>query len=298
MSKKKKIKESKQLENEVVDASDNPEIKTKADVKEKKASKEKKKFELWKEFSVYRFIIEIFAAALLITLGIIILVNVNDAMAAIFIIISTITLLLMLFRIIVLLKTRKKDKKSSASYKIIIVEFIVQFVISILFIIAALATIKSKDSDSKTLEDIKDHFDKYFAPYTALLLYSASVSYFVRAIIFSESESKFVCFTNIAYITLALVLCAFREGLTAKVMAIIIASIALVIALFAAIDAGGSFYNYNNRNKKAKEKASEEGKENKEDKGLDLPAEDKGEYNDINPNITPTEEPQENEIVQ
>lgn len=298
MGKKKKIKESKQLQEDIVDASDNPDIKTKADVKEKKKNTKSKKLDLWNEFNVYRFIIELFATALLITLGVIILNNVNDAMAAIFIIVASLTLLLMLFRIIILIRTRKKDKKSKVSYRIIIVEFIVQFIISTLFIIAAVATIKAKSSDSKALKEIKDHFNDYFAPYTALLLYSASVSYFVRAIIFSESESKFICFTNILYITIALILCAFKDELTAKVIAIIIAVIALLVALFAAVDAGGSFYNYNSRNKKKKDKSKDKEIEKNNEESIELPAEDKKEYEDINPNIPEVDEPKENEIIQ
>ena len=200
MSKKKKLKESKQLQEDDVDASDSPEIKTKADKKEKPKANKKKEFKIWDTFNVYRFLIEIFAFALLLTLGIIILVNKDDAMVAIFIIISGITLLLLLFRLIVLLKTRKTDPKLSISYKIIIIEFIVQFVVSVLFILAAVATHKS--DDSRTLAKIANHFDKYFSPYTALILYSAAVSYFTRAIIFKESESKFICIVNIIYITI------------------------------------------------------------------------------------------------
>jgi len=275
MSKKKKLKETKQLQEDDVDASDSPEIKTKADKKEKPKANKKKDFKIWSTFNVYRFLIEILAAVFLVTLGVVILVNKDDAMIAIYIIIAVLTLLLMLFRLIVLIKTRKTDPKKSISYKIIIIEFVIQFIVSILFIIAAVATYKIKSSDSKALENISEHFDKYFAPYTALILYSASVSFFVRAIIFQESDNSFICIVNIVYITIAILLCAFKDELTTKTFVVLVALFAILVAILASIDAGGSFYNYSQNNNKGKKKQKkEEKKDEKEDEDdIELPSE-------------------------
>ena len=77
----------------------------------------------------------------------------------------------------------------------------------------------------------------------------------------------------------SLVLLAFREKLTAWAVAVIIAIISFICALYSIIDAGGGFYIYQ-KSKNPKEDKEEKKEENKEEPSIFPSLDEEKEQND------------------
>lgn len=261
----------KELENDNVDATDSAvPMPEKEDKKEKINETPKKKIKLlgaWDKFNGYKFIIEIVATILLVTLGFLILFNREEAMFAIFLITGGVPLVTMIIRGVILIRKRKETDKKLIRF--IICEFIIEFILSIAMIFAASMTIASKDPDADASIKISNWFNDTYAYWATGILYVASISYFIRTIIFKEYTDRFKFWLNIALITLALVLIWFKDNLTAWVIAIVIAIFAFLSAIVIGTDAGGGYFNYHKRNK-----AKSENEKAKDNDTLEAPTEE------------------------
>lgn len=266
--------------------------------------KEKKRFKLFQTFNVYKFIIKIVATILLITLGILILVNDDMAVFALFIIAGGVTGFQALIRSFFLLK-KSRNKKAKI---VTLVELLIEFALAVFFIIAAVcarsvsAAQQAKENGeqaakaSSFAEGYAQFADDYYAIFISIIFYVASISYFWRTILYNEESDKFKFWMNFTLVTGGFVLLfaniihAVKSDdhtpLTASTIAIIIAVLAFVSAVVIGGEATGGYIQYRKSTKPIKEEKKEE------TDGIEAPAkDDKKDYNDIDPNAIPHEEP-------
>lgn len=279
-----KVEENKEPEN-------NPEV-----VDEPK--KEKKKFKLFQTFNVYKFIVKIVATILLITLGIIILVKKDMAVFALFIIAGGVTGFQALIRSLFLLK-KSRNKKAKI---VTLFELLIELGLAIFFIIAAVCAQNvesakaAKEEASSFAKNYAQFADDYYAIFISIIFYVASISYFWRTILYNEESDKFKFWMNFTLVTggfillFANIIHAVKSDdhtpLTAGTIAIIIAILAFLSALVIGGEATGGYIQYRKTTKPVKEEKKEE------TTGIEVPAkDDKKEYDDIDPNAIPHEEP-------
>ena len=235
---------------------------------EEKPKKKRKLLGAWDTFNLYKFIFEIIATSLLVALGFLILFNKDEAMFAIFIITGGVPFVTMVIRAVILLRKRKEiDKKL---LRFILIEFLIEGILATAMIFAAIMCIESRVDDSDTPGKIRDWFDDTFAYWATGILYVASISYFIRVIIFKEYTDRFKFWMNIVFVTGAIILLYFKGAtdITVWAIAIIIAVLSFLCAAVLGTDAGGGYYNYY---KRSKAKANKE-KEKEEEEKIEVPA--------------------------
>ncbi len=237
---------------------------------EEKPKKKRKLLGAWDTFNLYKFIFEIIATSLLVALGFLIIFNKEEAMFAIFIITGGVPFVTMVIRAVILLRKRKEiDKKL---LRFILIEFLIEGILAAAMIFAAIMCVESKAEDAETSIKIRDWFNDTFAYWATGILYVASISYFIRVIIFKEYTDRFKFWMNIVFVTGAILLLYFKGAtdITVWAIAIIIAVLSFLCALVLGFDAGGGYFNYH---KRSKEKANKEKEEKEEDK-IEAPASD------------------------
>ena len=236
--------------------------------KPEKPKKKRKLIGAWDTFNLYKFIFEIVATSLLVALGFLILFNKNEAMFAIFIITGGVPLVTIVIRSVVLIRKRKDKEKKLIRF--ILVEFLIEVILAIAMIFAAVMCIEAKAEDADVSIKIKDWFDDTFAYWATGILYVSSISFFIRVILFKEYTDKFKFWMNIVFITGAILLLYFKGStdITVWAIAIIIAVLAFLCAAVLGTDAGGGYYNYY---KRSKAKADAE-KEKEEENKIEVPA--------------------------
>ncbi len=265
---------------------------------EEEPKKEKKKFKLFQTFNVYKFIIKIVATILLITLGILILVNKENALFAMFIIAGGTTVFQAVIRSFFLLK-KSRNKRAKI---VTAIEIGLEIALGLFFIFAAVATMSVKNAAdagkevSSFNEGLRDFANKYYAIFISIIFYVGGISYFWRTVLYDEETDKFKFWLNFALITGGFLLLFANiiyvtnsddhQPLSAWAIAVIIAVLAFISALVIGGEATGGYIQYRKTTKPIKKK---------DDKPADAdiaPAKDKDkEYDDIDPNSIPKEEP-------
>ena len=274
------------LEEKETEEDRKPEDKKDNEVAEPK--KEKKAFKLFQTFNVYKFIVKIVATILLVTLGILILVNQDNAIFSLFIITGGVSLFQSIIRAFFLLK-KSRNKKAKI---VTAVELGLEFLLGLFFIFAAIAknsVLKAAERGESTegfAKSFSNFADEQYPVFTALIFYIAAMSYFWRTILYKDETDGFKFWLNFVLITGAVILLAFRQNLTATIIAIIVAVMSFLSALVIGGEATGGYIQYRKQNQPAKEDKKEDSK------GIEAPAkDDKKEYDDIDPNAIPREEP-------
>ncbi len=294
--KKKKNAETEEnlnLENELsddsIDATDSAvelpkEKEEKNELKEEAPKKKRKIIGAWDTFNLYKFIFEIIATSLLVALGFLILFNKNEAMFAIFIITGGVPLVTIAIRSVLLLRKRKEMDKRLI--RLTLVEFLIELILAGALIFAAVMCIEAKSDDADVSIKIQNWFNDTFAYWATGLLYVASVSYFIRVVLFKEFTDKFKFWMNIVFVTGAILLLYFKGAtdITVWAIAIIIAVLSFLCAGVLGFDAGGGYFNYYKRSKAKAEKEKEKEDENK----IEAPADES--TNDVIINDIPAEE--------
>ncbi|MDE5715549.1 MAG: hypothetical protein K2I42_05385 [Anaeroplasmataceae bacterium] len=225
----------------------------------------------------YNFWLKILGAALLITLGVWLIIDVNTGENfAVFIVLMFTGLVAGIFsiiRAIPLLRTAKTGKARFVS----IIEIAIHIGLSIAMIFGAIAKISNEDSD------FANFVYKYYRFVIAFYLYSSIVSYFCCTVLCKEETDKIKFWTHIGILTLTCVICAIEfKGQT---IAWIIAVLALAVSLGLIIEGGMGYNRYRKTILKEREiKKSEEQEENQ----IDAPArEEKEPIEDEGPIIIP-----------
>ena len=286
---KKKDKEEIIINVDATDGDPSIDETKKDESQEEEPKKEKKKFKLFQTFNVYKFIIKILATVLLVTLGILILVNQDNAIFSLFIITGGVTLFQAIIRAFFLLKkTRNKKAKIVTA-----VELLLETLLALFFIFAAVAknSVNTAKERGEATEGFAKNYstfaDEQYPVFTAIIFYVGAMSYFWRTILYSDETDRFKFWMNFILITGAIVLLSFRDKLTAQVIAIIVAVLSFLSALVIGGEATGGYIQYRKTTKPIKKKDEEDTKNE-----IEAPAkDDKKEYNDIDPNTIPADEP-------
>lgn len=302
---KKKAKEEEIVNIDATDGDPSIDETKKDESQEEEPKKEKKKFHFFQKFNVYKFIIKIVATILLITLGILILVNKDNAKFAMFIIAGGVTLFQAIIRSFFLLK-KSRNKKAKI---VTAVEIGLEILLGVFFIFAAIAQNsvtaakaaeeagEAKKEVSSFNQGLSDFANKYYSIFISIIFYVASISYFWRTILYDDETDKFKFWLNFALVTggFALLFANIihvsnsddHEPISAWAIAVIIAILAFLSALVIGGEATGGYIQYRKTTKPIKKKDEEDTKNE-----IEAPAkDDKKEYNDIDPNTIPADEP-------
>ena len=290
MKKKNKNKEEKIINIDATDGSLNIDEEKKEENEEivDKPKKRKGFARLFQTFNIYKFIVKIVATILLLTFGIIILIYRNTtALFALYIITGGVAVFQALIRAIFLLKKSRNNKAKIVTG----IELLLELLLGIFFLMAAFAqfAVNNETQDNKASQFIHNFCqfaNENYPLFTAILFYVGAMSYFWRTILLSDETDKFKFWMNFTLITGAVVLAAFRKDWSAIVIAIIIAVLALLSALVIGGEAVGGYILYRKETRPVNEDKKEE------QKGIEAPAKDDDkEYDDVDPNIIPKDEP-------
>ncbi|MDE7264080.1 MAG: hypothetical protein K2N64_05420 [Anaeroplasmataceae bacterium] len=206
-------------------------------------------------FKTYYFWVKIFAAALLLALGVWLIVDMNTGEKfAIFLVLLFSGLVAGIFaviRVIPLMRTLKTGKGRLTC----IIEIAIHIGLAVAMIFAAIAKVTNEDSQ------FSDFVYKYYRFAIALFLYTRVVSYFVCSVLCKEETDKIKFWVHIGLLTLTCILCAIP--LNGKTIAWCIAVLALCCALFLVVEGGMGYNRYRmtiskEREEKKQEQPSEE----------------------------------------
>jgi hypothetical protein len=231
-----------------------------------------------KPFSISKFIIKLFAAAILITFAVLIFINKEEAQFAVLLITGSVCAIAALIRVVPLLRTLKTPQAKMVSF----CEIMLHLAVGGLLIIAAFTYLNNPEGAFGLFVNENFHL------VVAIILYTRAVAYFWITVLYKERTTKFNFWLHIIVITLAVVFAALRE-LSAYHIAIALAVISLIAALYLVIETGGGYWRY--RKSIANAKKKEEEHYHKED-GIQAPSHDQNKIiNEIDPSIIPTDEP-------
>lgn len=215
-------------------------------------------------FKSYYFWIKIFAAALLLTLGIWLIVDMNTGERfAIFLVLMFSGLVGGIFaviRMVPLMRTLKTGKGRLTC----IIEIAIHIGLAAAMIFAAIAKISNDESS------FSDFVYKYYRFAISLFLYTRVVSYFVCTVLCKEETDKIKFWVHIGLLTLTCVLCA--VPFDGKTIAWCIAVLALCCALFLIVEGIMGYNRY--RLAIAKEREEKKQEEKAEADGIEAPADE------------------------
>ena len=213
-------------------------------------------------FKTYSFWVKILAAALLITLGVWLIIDVNTGEKfSTFIVLMFTGLVAGVFAIIRMIPLMRTLKTGMGRLTCII-EIAIHIGLAAGMIFAAIAKISNEESD------FADFVYKYYRFVIAFFFYTRVVSYFICTVLCKEETDKIKFWVHIGLLTLTCVICA--VAFKGRTIAWIIAVLALCCSAFLIVE-GGTGYN---RYRKAIAKEREEKKEETKEESLELPNED------------------------
>ena len=215
-------------------------------------------------FKTYSFWIKIFAAALLITLGIWLIIDVNTGEKfATFIVLMFTGLVAGVFaiiRAIPLMRTLKTGKGRLTC----IIEIAIHIGLAVGMIFAAVIKIGNEESE------FADFVYKYYRFVIAFFLYTRVVSYFVCTVLCKEETDKIKFWVHIGLLTLTCVICAI--AFKGRTIAWIIAVLALCCSAFLIVEGGMGYNRYRKTISKEREEKKQE--QASEDEGIEAPADE------------------------
>lgn len=259
MKKDNKIKIDKNIENGIINDKNEQLVKVKA-------------------FSISKFVIKLFAAAILISFAILIFIRQEEAQFVIMLVTGSVCAIAACVRIIPLLKTLQTHQARMISF----IEILFHLAVGAFLIISAFTYIKNPEGTFGLF------VNKNFHLFVAVILYTRALSYFWVTVLYKERTTKFNFWLHIIVMTLAVIFAAIRE-LSPYHIAIGLGIISLIAALYLIVESGGGYWRY--RKSVASAKKKEEEQYHKED-GIQAPAKDENKIiNEIDPAIIPTDEP-------
>lgn len=213
-------------------------------------------------FKTYSFWIKIFAAALLITLGIWLIIDVNTGEKfATFIVLMFTGLVAGVFaiiRAIPLMRTLKTGKGRLTC----IIEIAVHLGLAVGMIFAAVIKIGNEKSE------FADFVYKFYRFVIAFFLYTRVVSYFVCTVLCKEETAKIKFWVHIGLLTLTCVICA--VAFKGRTIAWIVSVLALCCSAFLIVEGGMGYSRY----RKTIFKEREEKKQESQEDSMVLPNDD------------------------
>lgn len=257
----------------------------KTDDEKKDKDKKKKESKVAKTFNMYKFIFKLFACAILITFGILIWVNKDDAIGAIYLITGIVCAVAALIRIIPLLRTLKTHRARLIS----LIEIIFHSLIGVYLIAAAFAHWEAL-KDVADLSELKG-FTKFnldaYRYILVIIFFTRSFCYHWVTIRFNEETDKIKFWVHSVINALAVVLAAIKLDPEQIVYTLII--LAFACALVVGGEAGTGYWRYRKSIKASRQKEIE--KENSKSEEIEAPGKDDSvEINEIDPNIIPVDD--------
>lgn len=186
-------------------------------------------------------------AALLLVMGIWILVDKNFGASLAVAFTGIVIILFGLVRIIPLVKSRK----TGSAKAITTIEIVINLALGVFLIYGAIELRKNST--------IGNFISDYYRYFLGFVFYAKGIFYFINSSLLKEETNKLEFWLHIVIITIAVVI--FATNFDATNLAILIAILALLCAVFLVGMSGGSYYNYrktlNKKPKKEKNKESE-----------------------------------------
>lgn len=230
-----------------------------------------------KPFSITKFVIKLFAAAILIAFAILIFVNPEEAQFAVLLITGSVCAIAAVIRIIPLLKTLQTKQARLVSFA----EIVLHLTIGAFLVFSSINYRKKPDGNLGVFVNTNFHL------FVAAILYTRAIAYFWISVLYKERTTKFNFWLHIIVITLAVVFAALRN-LSAYHIAIALALISIIASLYLIVESGGGYWKYRKSISSAKKKEEHYHKE----EGIQTPAKDENKIiNEIDPSIIPTDEP-------
>ncbi len=224
----------------------------------------------------YKWWIKIFAAALLLVVGLWVLLDKEFGGSLVVAFTGAAVIIFALIRVVALIRTMK-----TRNGRLVTLGEITLFVILGAIMLAGGIFLKS-DPEHFLATLVNDYY-KYFL---GGVLYLRAVSYFITTVLCKEETNKTLFWTHIATITLSCVILSL-DNFTAKDLSIVVAILALICSTGLIIEGGFNYYRYR-QNISKKEEVKKEKKKSK-----DAPAKDDGKIiNDETPiiNEVPTDD--------
>ena len=252
MFKNKKKKQEELVENEV--KLEEKDVEVESNGEEKPSIK--------KTFNLYKFILKILIAVILITFGILMLIFKQESIFVLILMSGLVTAIAAAIRFFGLFK---KNKTPQAK-KIQAILCAIHLIIGAYLITAAfLYNSDLAKNGADNLGSFSKFNRQYYPLFMGVVLYLQAVMYFWQTVLYKANTTKFMFWLHIIYMTLAVVLVYLvtggNETNIAEKVVMTIAIIALVLALLSAGEAMYgyfSYHNYINRDKKPKEKKKDE----------------------------------------
>ena len=230
-------------------------------------------------FNLYKFILKLVAAVLLLVFGIVILVEQQWAIFALLFTTGAVAGISALVRICLLVKNGKcPQAKRITAVESLIILLLGGFLVGISFVY------------EKNPENAVAAFTaKNYGIFLALILYVKAVGYFWEQVLYKEKTTKFMFWLHIGFITCAVLFAAVSDKIDAKYIVITLAVIALLCALLIGGEAATGYFRYRRFLYPKKEKSKE--KEKSDEDSIEAPARDSDkEINEIDPAIIPHED--------
>ena len=254
-----------------------------------KEEKEKKENTVVKNFNMYKFIVKLVAFALLVVFGIMILIFNDNSTGAIYMVTGLVAAFSALFRIIPLMKTLKTHRARMVS----LIEIIADCVVGVYLVIAAFILWGQVNSEDVAVNGY-NWFNKFnFTAYKYILialLASRSVIFYYQVIICQEASTKVNYYIHTIINITAIVLgCIPFE---AKQVPFVLAILAFISAAVIGGEAGGGYY----RSRKTITKKEE--KRDEKEEGIEAPGREEDKIiSDIDPNIVPENDTNQDSVV-
>ncbi len=270
MKKKKKDKKNRIEEKNILNDIEEPQ----------KNEIQKKDKGIVEKFKLYKFILKIFAFALLVTFGILILVYKQQAVFAIILITALAAILAALIRIIPLIRTLNTKQAKIIS----MIEILLHLLVGLYLVFAAFNYVNAEPNEEGNMTGFARFNEVAYPYFLAFLLYTRAVSYFWVTVLHRENTDKFKFWVHIITITLAVVIAGLGEKLGVREIALAIAILAFICALVIAGEAGTGYFRYRKaiaepKNKEKKDSKKEEIEAPGNNEGIDI--------TDIDPNSIP-----------
>lgn len=216
----------------------------------------------------YQFWFKVLAAAILLTLGIVIIFNEEVGTMLVLGASGAAVLIMGVIRFVPLMKTLQSGKSKIASA----IEMAIDIIIGIILFYGAVTI--TKEGGSKAADFINKNY-KYFMGF---VLYLRGVIYFMISVLFSEPSDKVQFWVHLGFLTVGVLFVSLSDEVTSRFLATIIAVISLLCSAALIVDGGVSFGRYRKYVKENVEKSKV--KEIVDEASIEVPARD-GENKEI-----------------
>ncbi len=282
----KKKKDNAVYEEDILDSKKEVNDDEEEIVIQKKKKKESKvdKGNPIKAFNMYKFIVKIIAFAILITFGIIMIVNKDEAIGAIYLISGIVCAFAAIIRCIPLLRTLKSKRAKLVSF----LEILVHLVVGAYLILAAFLHWNiMNENNLKSVDELtgitKFNLDAYRF-IIVFVLFTRGMCYYYITIMCEERTDRMKFWLHGIIMLISVLLAAIP--LTPEKIVWVLVFLAFGSALVIGGEAGTGYYRYRKAISASKKKEKE--KEKSDEKPLEAPANDETKIIDeIDPSIIP-----------